>query len=175
MKKPPLSSRKRITAAALGIGLIAFTAADCLAGPRKQAATPDEAVAQAIEEIVNTREAIKPLGIVVANIYDFDQVAAQVARTELSMNDRLQVIEVKPDSLAEKLGLMPGDQLIQLNSHYISKGKKALGQLEERILPAINWNAEIVATVIRDGYAQTLTTPSGNRIADAGQAWGEET
>lgn len=127
-----------------------------------------------LDKLVAQRAPLQPLGIIVANVHDFEGEDARQAKKELQMSDRLQVIFVQPNSLADRLGLIPGDELIQFNEHYVSRGKTALQQLEDRILPQIDWTEEIQATIIRDGFGQTRSVPKGNAVARGDNSGGSD-
>ncbi len=119
---------------------------------------------QAIQQIIATRPPIDDFGVVLANIHDFPGELAKAAKTELKFTDRLQIISVEEGSLADQLGLKPGDQLLQINSFYVSRGASALKQFAERVQPSVEWKGEITTTIIRDGFGQNHSTgPIGNK------------
>ncbi len=119
---------------------------------------------QAIQQIVATRPPIDDFGVVLANIHDFPAELTKAAKTELKFSDRLQIISVEAGSLADQIGLKPGDQLLQINSFYVSRGQSALKQFAERVEPSVEWKGEITTTVIRDGFGQNHSTgPIGNK------------
>ncbi|MBD5780301.1 hypothetical protein IEN85_12430 [Pelagicoccus sp. NFK12] len=115
---------------------------------------------QAIQEIIATRPPVDDFGVVLANIHDFPQELVRSAKSELKFSDRLQVISIEKDSLADQLGLKPGDQLLQINSFYVSRGQAALQQFVERVEPAVEWDGEINTTIIRNGFGQNHSTAS---------------
>lgn len=121
----------------------------------------------AIGTMIAQRELIQPLGVVVANIHDFAPELRQTAKAQLNMGDRLQIIHIAKDSIAERLGLEVGDQLIQFNDLYVSRGQKALEKLNVGVLPRIQWNQELSATIIRNGYGQTHSIDPNESFADA--------
>ncbi|MDQ8203313.1 hypothetical protein [Pelagicoccus sp. SDUM812003] len=111
----------------------------------------------ALQQIARERKPISKLGVVLANIHDFDATLRKEAKARLDMTDRLQVISIEPGSIGEKLGLAFGDKLIQLNELYFPRGSKALSQISERDIARINWDEEIDMVIIRGGYGQSLS------------------
>lgn len=109
---------------------------------------------EAIARLAAERQSVEAFGVVLANIHDFPPELAKLAKKEFNLSDRLQIISVEKDSLADKLDLKPGDQLLQINSFYVTRGQKALEQFADRIHPSVDWTDSIKATVIRDGYGQ---------------------
>lgn len=121
----------------------------------------------AIETLIESRETIMPLGITVANIHDFAPELRQTAKSQLNMGERLQIIHIEHGSLAEKLGLEFGDQLVQLNDLYVARGQRALEKLNSGTLPRLVWSQELNATIIRDGYGQSYSIDPQESIVDA--------
>ncbi len=117
---------------------------------------------KAIQEIIAIRPPVDDFGVVLANIHDFSGELARSAKMELKFSDRLQIISIEAGSLADQLGLKPGDQLLQINSFYVSRGQSALKQFAERVEPAVEWQGEITTTIIRDGFGQNHSTASNN-------------
>lgn len=107
-----------------------------------------------IQQIIATRPPVDAFGAVLANIHDFPQELAREAKSELNFSDRLQIVSIVKGSLADQLGHKPGDQLLQINSFYISRGQTAFKQFMERVEPAVEWDGEINTTIIRDGFGQ---------------------
>lgn len=118
---------------------------------------------KAISHIIAIRPPVDDFGVVLANIHDFPAELAKTAKAELKFNDRLQIVYVVRGSLADQLGLEPGDQLLQINSFYISRGEAAIQEFAERINGGVDWNGEVSATVIRDGFGQDHS----NRVSKA--------
>ncbi len=119
---------------------------------------------QAIQQIVATRPPVDDFGVVLANIHDFPKELARIAKSELAFSDRLQIVSIEKGSLAEQLGLEPGDQLLQINSFYVSRGQTALKQFDERVAPEVEWDGEITTTIIRDGFGQNHSiAAAGNK------------
>lgn len=117
---------------------------------------------KAIQDIIATRPPVDDFGVVLANIHDFSSELTRSAKMELKFSDRLQIISIEPGSLADQLGLKPGDQLLQINNFYVSRGQSALQQFAERVEPAIEWQGEITTTIIRDGFGQNHSTERSN-------------
>ncbi|MDQ8180100.1 hypothetical protein [Pelagicoccus sp. SDUM812005] len=148
--------------------LIAIVAATPLlshAAPSKQAnesalvlTSSSKQLNKAIQQIIATRPPVDDFGVVLANIHDFPKELVREAKSELQISDRLQIISIEKGSLAEQLGLKPGDQLLQINSFYVSRGQSALKQFAERVEPAVEWDGEITTTIIRDGFGQNHST-----------------
>ncbi|MDQ8184425.1 hypothetical protein [Pelagicoccus sp. SDUM812002] len=109
---------------------------------------------EAIQQIIAKRPPVDDFGVVLANIHDFPEELVRIAKSDLKFSDRLQIVSIEKDSLADQLGLKPGDQLLQINSFYISRGQSALKQFAERVEPAVEWEGEITTTIIRDGFGQ---------------------
>lgn len=116
----------------------------------------------AISQILEQREPVENLGVVLANIHDFPPELIKSAKQELKFSDRLQIICVVKGSLADQLGLKPGDQLIQINSLYVSRGQAALQQFADRVIPEVDWNGSIDTTIIRDGFGQNHSIKAGS-------------
>lgn len=151
----------------LAAACLALVASPLGATPTTQRAkSKGSSLAQSsIAAIVAERGPIETLGATVANIHDFDSQAAVVLRTELKMNDRLQVLSVTEDSPAARIGLEPGDVIMELNGIYVPKGHNAAEQLAARVLPQIDWSQPLRATVLRNGFAQLLAEPDAIAIA----------
>lgn len=115
----------------------------------------NEELNRAIETIVSDRPPVDEFGVVLANIHDFSPDLKMTAKRELAFSDRLQIISVERDSIADQLGLRPGDQLLQINSFYVARGESALEKFSQRILPGVDWKEPIDATIIRDGFGQS--------------------
>lgn len=111
-------------------------------------------LAKVISQIIADRPPVDDFGVVLANIHDFPTNLAKAAKTELKFNDRLQIVYVVKGSLADQLGLKPGDQLLQINSFYISRGEAAIKEFAERIDGGVDWNGEVNTTIIRNGFGQ---------------------
>lgn len=108
-----------------------------------------------ISRLLDERSALDSFGVVLANIHDFSPEVVSAAKKELRFNDRLQILSVRKGSIADKLGLKPGDQLLQINSYYVERGKEALESFNRRVIPGIDWDGTIDTVVIRDGYGQS--------------------
>ncbi len=136
--------------------------------PKKGAAIKGNPLVQrSLAAIVDDRGPIEALGATVANIHDFDAAAAAALRAELKMNDRLQVVSVTKNSPAERIGLEPGDVIMEINGIYVPKGQNAAEQLTNRVLPQIDWTQPLRATVLRNGFAQLLAEPDAVALASA--------
>lgn len=122
----------------------------------------DSRLDQALQKIVAERPPVQSFGVVLANIHDFSSELAPIAKNELQFSDRLQIIRVTKGSIADQLGLKPGDQLLQINSFYVSRGQTALEQFAERVEPAVEWHGSIHTTVIRDGFGQNHSLTSSD-------------
>lgn len=145
------------TTLALGIAL-ALNATLLFAAPTISQSTLKSSVPELNEvicKLVDERKPIDPFGAVLANIHDFPADLRPAAKKELHFSDRLQVIRVSEESIADKIGLRPGDQLLQINSFYVTRGKRALEQFSDRIIPGVDWNEPIDTTFIRDGFGQS--------------------
>ena len=162
----PITKQLALTIASFAI-VASPLATDGLSKPNEK--SRDQAGANlcehSIREIVETRESIMPLGIVVANIHDFSTDAAAALRSERKMNERLQIVAVSHNSLAEKIGLQVGDIIMEFNGIYVPKGEDASQQLSERVLPQIDWTKPLKATILRDGYAQLIEAPENTAFA----------
>lgn len=112
----------------------------------------------AIVEIIASRQPVDDFGVVLANIHDFAPELRSAAKKELQSSDRLQIISLAPGSVADEIGLEIGDQLLQINSFYVSRGRNAIAQFSERVEPSVKWNEPLKTTVIRDGYGQNHST-----------------
>lgn len=123
--------------------------------------TNDAKLAEAIATIITKRPAVEQFGVVLANIHDFAPELKLVAKRELGFSDRLQIVCIQRNSLADQLGLRPGDQLLQINDFYVSRGKTAFKMFAEKIVPSVDWNEPLDTTIIRDGFGQTRTNKGG--------------
>lgn len=126
-----------------------------------------EQAQSAILRFAEERDSIEPLGVVVANIHDFSGDEKKALLKCRKMNDRLQVVRVAPNSLGHKLGLKPGDVLMQIEGQYVSKGQNARSVLENQILPKVDWTEDFKVTILRDGYALSLEMPLGEPIVQS--------
>lgn len=108
------------------------------------------------QELLRELDVITPIGLVMANIYDFSEADMRVAKTDHEFGERLKVLAVIKNSIADHLGLQPGDVILELNNVYVPKGEDAIAQFVERVLPQIDWNGVVSATILRDGFAQSL-------------------
>lgn len=122
---------------------------------------------QRIKELIDSRSPVAQLGLVAANLSDFKDETAVLARNQLKMSKRLQILYVVPGMIADRLGIVAGDEILEINGHYLANGESALAQLETSIVPQIDWNGEISATIIRDGYGQTLSIPANAKYVKA--------
>ncbi|MBK1880552.1 PDZ domain-containing protein [Pelagicoccus mobilis] len=110
---------------------------------------------EAISKIIKERPPVDEFGVVLANIHDFAPDLKLTAKRELDFTDRLQIVSVQKGSVADELGLRPGDQLLQINSFYVSRGETALEKFSQRVLPAVDWQEPLNTTIIRDGFGQS--------------------
>ena len=72
------------------------------------------------------------------------------------VGSRLAVVAVKSNSIAQRLGLQPGDILVEINEMHVPKGSYAFRELAQRILPRVDPRGPVTATVIRNGYGRSL-------------------
>lgn len=122
----------------------------------------DTKLDEALQKIVAERPPVDSFGVVLANIHDFSPELAPKAKKELQFNDRLQIVSVVKGSIADQLGLKPGDQLLQINSFYVSRGQTALKQFAERVEPGVEWHGSLNTTIIRDGFGQNHSLPASD-------------
>lgn len=155
------SRKLALVRAAAGAALACAVAATPLA-----VANENQLVASSVLKVAETKEVSEPLGVVLLNIHDFEGNAAQEARAALQLGERLQVYSVKARSVASKLGIQPGDVLMEINGIYVPKGKRAAEELEERVFAQIDWTKPIVATVLREGFGIALETASDGAAAN---------
>jgi len=120
----------------------------------------NKALQKEIERLVGEREPFSSFGVILANIHDFPPELTSIAKDELDSNDRLQVISVKSSSVAARLGLRPGDQLMQINNFYVRRGPAALNEFRDRVYDNVDWEGSIEALIIRDGFGRTVTLPT---------------
>jgi len=120
----------------------------------------DKALNKAIVSIIDERPPVDEFGVVLANIHDFEPNVKLTAKRELDFSDRLQIISVEKGSIADQLGLRPGDQLLQINSFYVSRGATAHEKFEQRVIPGVDWEEPINTTIIRDGFGQSRSLES---------------
>ena len=134
---------------------------------QSQSSKSDERCERTIQDFVAQSDSIMPLGIVVANIHDFSSENANYLRASRKMTDRLQIVSITQNSLADKIGLKVGDVIMEFNGIYVPKGPDAATQLVERVLPQIDWTKPLQATVLRNGFAQLITAPDNTGFASS--------
>ena len=118
---------------------------------------------QSLEEIYEQfgkLPAIEAIGFVVDNIYSIPEEQWTVAKSDLEIDERLQVVQVLDNSIAHKAGVEPGDRLLQINGTYIPKTKDAVGFIRSEIAPRIDGHQPVTFLVIRGGTALQLSTSS---------------
>jgi len=131
------------------------TIAETNAMPAQVLTSENSQLSEAINGLVCERPPVKEFGAVLANIHDFSEDLRQTAKQELDFSDRLQIISITQGSIADQLGLRPGDQLLQINSFYVTRGKTALEKFSQRIIPSVDWQKPVNTTIIRDGIGQS--------------------
>lgn len=149
------SRLSKLLAFAVLIAATALTQAAVSKGDFVTAKSSDEELQKEITRLLDERSPSESFGVVLANIHDFSPDVAGAAKNELKCNDRLQILSVRKGSVADKLGLKPGDQLLQINSFYIERGKAALDSFNQRVMPDVDWTGAIDTVVLRNGYGQS--------------------
>jgi serine protease Do len=96
------------------------------------------------------------LGVV---IRDLDPELAE--SLELKQTEGVAIIEVSPDSAAEKAGLKSYDIITEFNGEKVKKAN----EFKNRVA-MLKPGTEAVLTIIRDGKTQTITAKLGERTAE---------
>ena len=144
------------------IGVIAFQSGCQSTGSLNDgslAQSSDQAVEEIYEQF-GKLPAIETIGLVVDNIYSISEEKWNVAKRDLQIGERLQVIDVLEISLAAKAGLEPGDRILQINGTYVPKTKDAAAFIATEIAPTLDHSQPISFLVIRGRTALELSTAS---------------
>ena len=108
------------------------------------------------------------LGFSVANKYTYSPAMATLAAETYGLGDKLQVMNVIPDSGAEKAGLQRGDVLLRIGNKPVPQGIHAERDTVEMLSSMISKNKSLDLTVLRNNARKnmrvSLTPACGFRI-----------
>ncbi len=143
-----------ITRATLAIVALCVGGSSSIA--KKANKQPDAEIAVEITEAPR----FPALGFAAQCVSNLDSEKGACTLDALDPKDRLTVLFVEEDSLANEAGLAAGDIVISVAGIYLSKGKTAIARLEEEVIPTLDESDTVAFLVIRDGYTRELTAPA---------------
>ena len=102
------------------------------------------------------------LGIYFANKYTFSKIYRDTAEELYGVDQELTVLDIIPESPADKCGLLPGDALIRINGEQLPVGPDAPAEIDDFFDRHLIPETAILLTVSRDeGLVDLEVVPAG--------------
>ncbi|MCH6257283.1 hypothetical protein MLD52_12055 [Puniceicoccaceae bacterium K14] len=130
------------------------------AAPQKKAKIDEKAVIEKIEAKLASNPVVEPFGFKVSNIYALEEDLQAIASNKLGLDRRLQIVEIREDSIAAKAGLKKGDHLVDIGGKHIPRDEEAFHTMVNDILPQIDLSKPTQIIVLRNGLGTILSLPA---------------
>jgi hypothetical protein len=105
------------------------------------------------------------LGFSAKNRYSFSDDFADAAQQMFGLDERLQVMDVLPNSGAAKAGMRRGDILLSVEDKTLPSGVNATRQAAAILGPLVNGKGSVRLNILRGGRPMNVTVPLTNACA----------
>lgn len=158
-EKTNMNNTKRILCIVSAIAFSVLTFG-CKSTQQSTAAQNKSQLIAKIETELKSNQIIEPLGLRLNNIYALNEELQPIAKNELGLNGRLQVMEVVPNSIASRAGFKTGDHLVDIGGIHIPRDRQAFNTMLTSIMPSLDFSKPMQVIVLRDGLGTMLSLPA---------------